>query len=320
MPASSIWLQAPQTGAVVDPCPVGLRGIVPSLNTPFDTDGGVDLISLRRAVDHCVDCGTAGLLILAVASESASLTADEITTVADTILDQAAGRIPVVVSVTDDTQSARIARARHAAAMGAPAILCQPPPGDDATARRDMLAEIADAGPDLFMLQDLDWAGPGLPMDEIVTLFEAIPQFASLKVEVAPAGPKYSAVLAATEGRLHVCGGWAVQQMVDALRRGAHAFMPTAMEQIYVAIYRLFQTGDEAAARRLHGELLPVLAFCNQHITTSIRFFKRQRVAEGVFATGVCRPSVPAFDDMFDHESALMIDHVSTMIDRLSRD
>ncbi len=315
MADTPIW--RPQTSAA-DPCPVGLRGIVPSLNTPFDADGAVDLPSLCRAVDHCIESGCAGILALAVASEFASLTADDITAVADTIIEQAAGRIPVIVSVTDATQAARVARARHAAAIGAPAILCQPPTGGDPAARRAMLAEIADAGPDLLMIQDLDWAGPGLPIDEVVALFDAIPRFASLKVEVVPAGPKYSAVLDATGGRLHVCGGWAVQQMIDALRRGVHAFMPTAMEPIYVAINRLYQAGDEAAARQLHADLLPVLAFCNQHIDTSIRFFKRQRVAEGIFKTDICRPPVPAFDAASDHESALLIAHANAIIDRVS--
>ncbi len=315
MSPASVW--SSQSGSSSDLCPVGLRGIVPSLNTPFDAEGSVDLSGIRRLVDHCVDSGCAGMLCLAVASEAPSMTADEIRAVVQTTVAHAAGRIAVIVSVTDETQTARLERAHHAAAIGAHGILCQPPPGG-ATERLEMLAQIAEAGPDFLMIQDLDWTGPGLPLEEVVALTEAVPRFASLKIEVAPAGPKYSQVLAATNGRLHVCGGWAVMQMVDALRRGVHAFMPTCMEQLYVEIHRRFQAGDEAGARRLHGRILPTLAFSNQHIWTSISFFKRLRQAEGVFASGVCRPPVPPFDAAQKHESDLHVAHVMALIDEVA--
>jgi hypothetical protein len=55
--------------AMQDPCPVGLRGIVPSLNTPFTADDAVDLASVRRLVDWTVEAGSVGMLILAVAGE-----------------------------------------------------------------------------------------------------------------------------------------------------------------------------------------------------------------------------------------------------------
>ncbi len=83
-----------------DPCPVAMRGIVPSLNTPFTADDSIDEAGLRREVDHVVAAGCAGILALAVASESASLTPAEIDRVAAIIVEQAAGRIPVVLSVT----------------------------------------------------------------------------------------------------------------------------------------------------------------------------------------------------------------------------
>jgi len=313
--ATSLW--SSKIGSDGDPCPVGLRGIVPSLNTPFDAGGAVDLAGVGRLVDHCVDSRCAGLLCLAVAGEAASLTADEARAVAQAIVTRAAGRIAVIVSVSDDTQSGRLERARHAAAIGADGILCQPPAGG-ADERRAMLGEVADAGPDFLMIQDLDWSGPGLPVAEIVELFETLPRFVSLKIEVAPAGPKYSQVLAATGGQLHVCGGWAVMQMIDALRRGVQGFMPTGMEQVYVEIHRRFQAGDEAGARRLHGEILPVLAFSNQHIWTSISFFKRLRQAEGIFSSRFCRPPVPPLDDAQEHETDVLVDHVTALIDRLS--
>ena len=293
-----------------DACAVALRGIVPSLNTPFTADDRIDVDGLAGEVDHIVAAGCAGMLVLAVAGESASLSAEEADLVATTTIARAAGRCPVIVSVTAADQAERCRRAARAAALGADGILCQPPADTDRNGRRAALADVAGAGPGLLMIQDLDWQGGGLDIDEIVDLFDNVPGFASLKVEVVPAGPKYSGVLQATGGRLHVCGGWAVQQMLDALQRGVHGFMPTGMEPLYVAIQRAFAAGRIDEARARHEALLPILAFANQHIDVSIRFFKRLRHAQGLFATDRCRPPVAPLDAIQQREADRLVERV----------
>jgi 4-hydroxy-tetrahydrodipicolinate synthase len=281
-----------------DPCPIGMRGIVPSLNTPFDRAGDVDEAAVARLVEASIGAGVVGLLTLAVAGEQGSLGRDEKERIARATVDTAGRRVPIIVSVTAPEPAESVALAKLARASGADGICCQAPAGVAAGALRDALARIADAGPDLLMVQDLDWSGPGLAIETIVDLFAAVPQFKCLKVETVPAGPKYSRVLAATGGRLHVSGGWAVTQMPEALARGVHAFMPTALDPIYVAIHAAHRAGRAAAARALFELLLPVLAFTNQHIHVSIRFLKRLRLAQGVFASDHCRPPVPPFDDV----------------------
>ena len=286
-----------------DPCPVGLRGIVPSLNTPFTADDAVDLASLCRLVDWTVASGAAGMLILAVAGEGQSLTRDEFGAVAETVVARTARRIPVIVSVTATTAAERLWRARQAAAIGADIMLCQPPAGLAGDALEGVFGELVAIGPKLLMIQDLAWQGPGMAIADIVRLHERIPQFQCLKLETAPAGPKYSAVLAATGGRLHVSGGWALSQMIDALDRGVHAFMPTELEPLWVAIYRLHRGGRVDEARALFERVLPIVAFSNQHIDVSIRFFKHLRRAAGIFSTARCRPPVPPLDPYHQREA-----------------
>lgn len=283
-------------GAPGDACPVGMRGIVPSLNTPFTGDDRVDAASLRRLVDATVAAGCVGMLVLAVAGEAASLDPEEKRRAIETIVEQNAGRVPVIVGVTAAAQPDRLALARLARSAGADGICCQAPDGLGEERLEHALREVAEAGPGLFMLQDLDWTGPGLPVETIVRLAERVPGFRCLKVETVPAGPKYTRVLAATGGRLHVSGGWAVTQMLDGLARGVHAFMPTALDPLYCAIYRLHHGGRPAEAAALFEAMLPILAFANQHLHVSIRFLKQLRRAEGVFATDRCRPPVPELD------------------------
>lgn len=273
-----------------------LRGIVPSMNTPFLDDGSLDLAGVGRAVDAVLGAGVSGLLILAVAGETGSLTAAEKQQVALATLRQVAGRVPVIIGCSAPQQDARVALAQMARAAGASGILCQVPEGLRGEALVAAMQQLTAAAPPLLMLQDLEFAGPGLPLDDILLLRAKVPAFRCLKIEVALPGPKYSAVLEATGGSLHVSGGWAASQMMEALHRGVHAFIPTAMDAVYVAIHQLFTTGQPAAARALHGRLAPVLAFSNQHLDVSIRFFKHLRQREGLFSTAHCRPGVRSLD------------------------
>lgn len=275
-----------------DPCPVAMRGIVPSLNTPFTADGAVDLPAMARLAEATIAAGCRGVLGIAVAGEQASLSTGEKDAIVRTLVEVVAGRIPVIASVTSDEAGESLRLATMARRAGADGICCQTPGGIGGAALTEYFKRIAEAGPDLLMIQDLDWEGPGLGLADIERLFRDVLSFQCLKIETAPAGPKYSAVLDATGGALHVSGGWAVREMIDALERGVHAVMPTAMDAHYVAIHDAFRAGDRDRAKHLFETVRPILDFSNQHIDISIRVFKMMRHAEGLFASDHCRAPV----------------------------
>lgn len=289
-----------------DPCPVGMRGIIPSLNTPFDNNDRVDEAGVACLTERSLTSGAVGLLVIAVAGEQASLSRAEKERVARIVVEVTAGRIPVIVSVTSPDVAESEALAALAKQAGANAICCQVPAGLTGPKLDAAMARIAAAGPDLLMIQDLDWSGGGLPISDIVRLFETLPTFRCLKVETLPAGPKYTRVLEATGGRLHVSGGWAAMQMPDALARDVHAFMPSTLDPVYVAIHDTYRRGDVDLARGLFERLLPIVAFSHQHIDVSIRFFKQLRHTEGLFATDRCRLP-PPLDALQQAEAERMI-------------
>lgn len=266
-----------------------MRGIVPSLNTPFMLDGTVDHASLRRLVNHTVDAGCGGMLGLAVAGEHTTLSMAEKAQFIETVSDTNAQRIPFIVSVTAIDLAGSMELAKLATSARAAGICVQFPIGLTARDRLDFLQHLSRHTPGILMVQDLDWSGSGLAIAEIVNLSSMVEKFNWLKIETPQAGQKYSVVLKKTDGALNVCGGWAVTQLMDAMARGVQAFIPTGMESVYVAIYRLYANGDIDAARTLFNRVLPVLNFSNQHIGISIRFFKELRKAEGLFDTAVCR-------------------------------
>jgi dihydrodipicolinate synthase/N-acetylneuraminate lyase len=207
--------------------------------------------------------------------------------------------------------------ARQLVAAGCDGVLVSIPYEDDeqyAAAVR----EVADAAPPFLMLQDWDPRGYGVPVATLARLFETVEAVRAVKVEVVPAGRKYSELLAATGGRLHVSGGWAVTQMIEALDRGVHAFMPTALHAIYVRIYRLHAARDREAARRLFERILPVLAFANQHLDISIHFFKRLLYAQGIYPTPAVRHPILPFDDAHERVAKELIARACALEEELS--
>ncbi|HZA65649.1 MAG TPA: dihydrodipicolinate synthase family protein [Geminicoccaceae bacterium] len=282
---------------------VDLRGIVASLHTPFAEDDTVDAASLARLVDHCARSSCCGVLVAAVAGEAGALAAHERRRMLEVVAEAAAGRLGIVAGVSAPDLAASAALARDAAAGGAAMVLWQPPPGMDQDALEAGLTTLAEAGPGQIMLQDLDWDGPGLAPEAIARLAERVPALAAVKIETAPAGPKYSAVRRAAGGRLHLSGGWAAMQMLDGLARGLDAFMPSGLLPVYVRIFELWSAGRHDAARALFERALPILAFSNQHIDVSIRFWKHVRQRQGIFDGERCRPPVRALDPVHQDEA-----------------
>ncbi|GMW02957.1 MAG: hypothetical protein AMXMBFR84_40930 [Candidatus Hydrogenedentota bacterium] len=289
-----------------------LCGIVTVLNTPFLDDDSIDVKGLAANVNHAIEAGVAGFLVPAKAGEVEKLSETERALVVETVASTCAGRVPIVGGAWAATGEERQRIVRSLMRSGCAGVLLNIPYENDDQYRRDVM-EIAALDPGFIMLQDWDFGGYGLPLPLIVSLFETVPSFRCLKIEVVPAGAKYSETIAATGGRLHVSGGWAVSQMIEGLDRGVHAFMPTGMHWIYTTIYRLFASGDRTGAQALFNRLLPVLAFSNQHLDISVHFFKRLLHAQGTFATSRVREPVAKFDAFHEKSARECIELVQTM-------
>lgn len=288
-----------------------LCGIVTVLNTPFTIDDQIDTEALERNVTTAIEAGVAGFLVPAMASEVERLSPEERRLIVETVVAKAAGRAPVIGGASARTQAQRLEQTQQLIELGCDGILVSIPFEDEAEYRRDVRA-IASLTP-FLMLQDWDFQGSGLPVPLITDLFDELDSFQSLKVEVVPAGAKYSQVLAATNGRLHVAGGWAVMQMIEALDRGVHSFMPTGMHHLYTRIFQLYSSGNREEARSLFCRLLPVLAFSNQHLDISIHFFKRLLCKQGTFSTDHVRQPTIAFDEYHRRIADELIEYVTAL-------
>ncbi|KII78632.1 4-hydroxy-tetrahydrodipicolinate synthase [Vibrio renipiscarius] len=71
-------------------------GSIVALITPFNLDGEVDYVSLKKLVDYHVEAGTDGIVAVGTTGESATLTIEEHVKVVMKTVEFADGRIPVI--------------------------------------------------------------------------------------------------------------------------------------------------------------------------------------------------------------------------------
>jgi len=286
-----------------------LYGIVTVLNTPFKTDDSIDFDALKHNVLEAMKAGVSGFLVPAMASEVYKLSEDERVQMVETVLKTVNGKLPIIAGAgeTDLEKSKRII-SRYLE-LGCKNILFQIP-FENENQFRNHFQELAALGPEMIMLQDWDATGYGLPDELICELFESVEAFRCLKIETVPAGVKYSRIMELTENRLNVSGGWAVTQMIEGLKRGVHVFMPTGMHWIYPEIYRLWTSGQMWEANFLFQQILPVLAFSNQHLDISIHFFKRLLYRQGIYPTANVRQLIQPFDEVHEEIANQLIDKI----------
>lgn len=272
-----------------------MSGVISVINTPFNSDNKIDLDSLRRYIDHSISCGVSGFLVPAMAAEVNKLSFEERRIMVETVLDQVNGKIPVIGGASSLDTQGMLKNAKMLNELGCDGILVSVPYKDKKSYKKTIYL-IAETNPGFLMIQDWEFNGFGIPLDIIVELFDEIDIFKHLKVEVVPAGLKYSQVIKATKGKLIVSGGWASSQMIEGLDRGVNAFMSTILPDLYAQIYQLHLKGERETARKLFYKLVPILAFSHQHIDISIHFNKRMLFRQGIYSTPNVREPIITFD------------------------
>ena len=292
-----------------------LTGIAVSLNTPFDENDRIDFPSLEKLIELHLKDGACGFLLSAQAGEVHELSVEERFELIREVRGLTSGRAELIVAATSRDERTGLAVAEVATASGCEGVLIEVPvrPRESDRETIESVRQFASIGMPLLMIQDLDWSGPGLSVELIRQLFDEVNSFRSLKVEVTPAGPKYSALRDLTQGQLHLCGGWASQQMIEGLDRGVSVFMPTAMTKLFVQVMESYRSGDREEATKWFHLLLPVLAFTRQHLDVSIQFHKKLFHKRGVFSTANVRKRSVAYDafhEQYGNELISYLDRV----------
>lgn len=104
-----------------------IRGVIPAMLTLFDENENVDVKRTRELVEFLLARNIGGLYLTGSTGEGFLMDHEERKLVVETVIDQVAGRCPVIVHVGDIGTRKTIQLAEHAWKTGADAISSVPP-------------------------------------------------------------------------------------------------------------------------------------------------------------------------------------------------
>jgi len=287
------------------------RGIFVIVVTPFTDGHELDEASLRKQIRFCIEAGAHGLVGPANASEFATLSDDERKRWIDIVISETGGQIPVIAATTSGHALTAIALSQYAQKAGADGIMAMPPhvlhpDADGCYAYYKALSEALD-----IPIMIKNYNGPvGTPMSSalVARMCRELPHVEYIKEETLPEPRQISATLAAAgDACKGVFGGQGGIYMLDELRRGSHGNMPACQaKDVQVQIWDKWIAGDQAGARRLFNELLPLI---NYERLYGVAVYKEVLYRRGVIASRACRAPGKGLDtDDLAELDAIMVD------------
>ena len=99
------------------------NGIFPYLVSPINEDGTIKEGSLRQIVEHLIDCGVHGLVPLGSTGEFYYLNNEQKRKIVEIVVDQAAGRVPVIAGVASSSTLEATIQAKDYEKIGVDGIL-----------------------------------------------------------------------------------------------------------------------------------------------------------------------------------------------------
>jgi 4-hydroxy-tetrahydrodipicolinate synthase len=237
-----------------------LRGVIPAVITPFDSQGKIDEKALRAEVEFHIACGVTALCAGGTTGEGAGLSPEEVNDLDRIFVDEANGRVPVIGGIIADTTSEAVELSLAAKKAGVSALQVCPPHyifQPDIPGIVSYYSEVhRRTGLDIILYNVLPW-GQVAP-DGVEALIKAnaisavkqsgrdIHQLADMIYRFGKQVP----VLSAIDDLLYPSFVLGAQGTLSAIC----SILPKQSVELYEAVQR----GDSRRALSLHNQLLPI--------------------------------------------------------------
>jgi dihydrodipicolinate synthase/N-acetylneuraminate lyase len=279
-----------------------LHGVVPILVTPFDDRGRVDEESLRRLVEFNIAAGVHGLGI-ALGSEVYKLADDERGLVVAAVVDQARGRVPIVMNTGALATDLAVRYSQRAEAAGVSAVMCTSPgPGLPAGEIHHYFQTVSDAVQIPVMVQDT--AANHVPAALLRAISDTAEQVRYAKIESSPPARRVYDAVQACGDRVAIFGGAGGGALLEELRRGSIGTMPwPSTPASFVQVWNHWQAGDRAAAlQTFEQQLIPLQRLSVQGLGGGHLLHKELLRRQGIIATAHVRRPTEDMDPIFWEE------------------
>ncbi len=239
------------------------RGTGVALVTPFHADESIDEPRLRALVDRQIKEGVEALLPVGTTGEGATLSHEEHCRVMEIVVDQVAGRVPVIPGAGSNSTREAVMLSRCARAAGAQGVLSVTPyynkPEPEGLLRHyATIAEQADIPIVLYNVPSR--TGRNVPAEVTLQLAEEIPHLVAIKEASGNLEQMMEIITYRPEGFAVYSGDDALT--LPLLAMGGDGVVSVVANQVpglFSEMVRRALAGDMEGARVLHYRLLPLM-------------------------------------------------------------
>jgi 4-hydroxy-tetrahydrodipicolinate synthase len=266
-------------------------GVFPAATTQFKADLSIDIDASQQVLDALVRDGVHGLVVLGTCGENNSLEADEKRQVLQAAVEVVAGRVPIIVGVSELTTARAAAFAKDAQSLGADALMVLPamvyvPTEAELEAHFRTVAQ-ASALP--IMLYNNPPAYRAAITLDVLAGLASEPTIVAVK-ESAPDTRRFTDLARAFGDRFILMAGLD-DVALEGLLMGARGWvsgLTSAFPQESVALVAAVDRGDLEEARRIYRWFMPLL-----HLDAEHDLVQSIKLAEQIMGRGSERVRMP---------------------------
>ncbi len=256
------------------------RGVLPAITTKMTPDQEVDLAGVKADVAFQIAAGVDGIIVCGSLGEASSLVAAEKLAIGRAAIEEAAGRVPVIMTIAEDSTRVGAALAKDAEKIGIKGLMVLPAMrylADDREVMTHYRAIAAASNLPIILYNNPLAYG----IDISTAMFKAMadePKFVAIKEStgdtrrinetLSALGDRYQLLTGvddlALESLILGCVGW-IAGLVVAFPRET------------VAIYKLVQQGRINEALEIYRWFLPLL-----HLDIGAKFVHNIKLAEHI--------------------------------------
>ena len=255
--------------------------------TPYDDKDRVDEAVLADEINFCCESGVGGIVVPVMVSEFRLLSEDERRTLIRVSVEAAAGRSPIIASVSAVNTPLAVSYAEYAQKVGADAVVAMPPyiQRPDFPTMREYFQAISDAVNVPVWIQNASVAA--LSADEVIQLCTEIENVSWIKEEVPPEPTRIAALVNRKCPELKgVAGGAGGRYSITEWQRGAAGTVHACQFcDVVQDVWDLLDDGEMEKAGDLFEKLLPALLIeglmgmaCAKEIMIRRGVFKNNRI------------------------------------------
>jgi dihydrodipicolinate synthase/N-acetylneuraminate lyase len=285
--------------------PPAFQGIFPSLPTVCTKHGEIDEAGQRSVVRFCIEGGAGGLACLLFAGEFYKFSDAERIRVARVVVDEANGRVPVLVGISHSGTLPSIQLGLGAIDAGADGVIATPPyhanfVKEASASIRRHYQEVAGRLEIPVMIQDYESAGGvRLSAADLEAITRSSGNVRYVKVEGSDHLRRIQESTKLMGDGVGVFGGMGGRYILEELELGARGSIPGAeTTDLLVPVYEAARRGDARLAKATLGRLMPYLDYMIRHFDSFVSVEKEVLRRRGVIASSAVRePAIPLDQD-----------------------